>query len=122
MKNYQKIAQILTTINNCKKNNNTKWQEKWEQELEDLLCACPIELKDAELNGGKLILELGFFALDNNGGVIGYISPKLTVYPDVCWGFDVQIRGWKTWEKRNKAYGLVQYLEDTVHDYLNQTV
>ena len=98
---YTKIASLLDAIENCKKSNNTEWQIRHEDYLNDLLhkhlphgsgfdSGCTLS---EHSTSEKLIFTADFHHMDSNGYYCGWTHHKVVVTPSLCWDINIKVTG-----------------------------
>lgn len=119
MKLYQKLASIIAAIDNCKRSDNTEWQQKHETTLNELMYHLPsgsgfdgrTRLSDTS-TCEKIIFETAFHHMDEVGGYDGWTEHTVTVTGSLLSDFDIQISG----RDRND---IKDYIGDCFHDALS---
>lgn len=102
MKVYQKLAQLVVAITNCRKSGNVEWEAKHtaraELLVEDFLPrgsgidnGTKLDLEKS--TGEKLILRTAFHHMDQHGGYDGWTEHAVTVWPSLSDGIILAISG-----------------------------
>jgi len=101
MKIYQKIAQTLQALENCKKTKNQEWEQKHMGSLtiiEKNLLPCGsgfdsgTTIMTLPFDGKKIQFETSFHHMDENGFYCGWTDHVVTIKPSFP-GFDISISG-----------------------------
>jgi len=118
---YSKIASLLQAIENCKKKNaSSKWLEKHTDNLNRILDDLPSGsgfdagtlLNDKSIPE-KLIFDVGFHHMDDNGFYDGWTEHQVIVKPSLVFGFTLRITG------RNKR-NIKEYIHEAFDYRLRQ--
>jgi len=126
MKVYQAIAIALQAMQNCEASGNREWRGR---HLDRIRALCERYMPhgaglDAEESGhlvrhdstpNKLIFNASYHHMSDNGMYDGWSEYRVVVTPDLAAGFNLRVVG----KDRN---GTKEYLADTFHDALSQTV
>jgi hypothetical protein len=97
---YQELASSFIAYNNCVASNNTEWQEKHYEVIQNLISKLPhgsgidgkTELNFEKSKSNKLIINSEFHVMDENGFYEGWINFSLIITPS--WnGIDISIKG-----------------------------
>jgi hypothetical protein len=98
---YSKISGLLYAIQNCEQTNNTEWLTKHQDSIQKLCKDLP---SGSGIDNGtkidmylskpeKLVFDVGFHHMDDNGSYDGWTEHKVIVTPSLAWGFEVRITG-----------------------------
>jgi len=102
MKVYQRIAQIADAYQNCIKKGNEEWANRHEDALVDLASdylphgsGFDVGTRvDAGLSSTKkVVLLTSYHHMDENGFYCGWTDHRVTVRPNLAFGFDLKIGG-----------------------------
>jgi len=126
---YEQIIGLLYAIDNCKVQNNDKWQEKHENNLElieknilpdgsGIDSGCTINREKS--NKQKLVIDSAFHLMNNQGFYDGWIKFQVIVKPCLLFGFDINIKG--QFSRRPKYSDLKIYLNELFGDCLNMLI
>ncbi len=97
---YEKIANLLLAINNCKGKNNDVWASKHEISLGEIMKRSPsgsgidtgTKLSE-KATPDKLVFTFDYHHMDANGGYTTWTAHTLTVNPSLVHGFELKISG-----------------------------
>jgi hypothetical protein len=122
MKVYQKLAQVVVAIENCRVSSNHEWKLKHSDTLKKI-CekylpsgsgfdnGCTVD--DSLSNENRLHITVAFHAMDEMGGYDGWYGYKVYVTPNLCFGFNLRVVG------QDYRHQLKEYIEDTLEVCLN---
>lgn len=104
MKNtvLRKIASAFDAYQRCIKHNNSEWESKWEEEINQLVkdyfpsgsgidSGCKFDW-DRSRND-RLVFTFGFHHMNDGGYYDGWTDHSLVVTPSLQFGFDMKITG-----------------------------
>ena len=120
---YREISSLLSAIENCKKRNNTEWEDKHTVSLDTLVGFLPSgggidmgpKLDTDKSTPEKLVFHFSYHHMNENGYYDGWTDHTLTVRPSLQFGIDTRISG----RDRNQ---IKEYLFDTFHHALTAKV
>jgi hypothetical protein len=112
---YQRMAQTAEAHNNCVKMNNTEWQAKHEQALNDMLDELPhgsgidgtYSIIPGYCNADKIEFYCQYHAMNENGMYDGWIDYKVIVKASLSHGYKLTITG---------NFGKYQDIKDYLYD------
>lgn len=123
MKWYEDMSRTIEAYQNCLKSNNTDWEEKHEEHIQELINKLPhgsgIDGKWV-INYDKYeVIELGNFyhAMDENGFYVGYIDFTVKIVPSLAFGCKIKIIG-----NFGKRQDIKEYLRDILSYDINQEI
>lgn len=119
MRIYQRIAQLLTAISNCRESGNAEWQDRHALRLRTLMretapsgsgIDCGTKLM-GDSTPEKLRFAVDFHHMNEGGMYDGWTEHVVTVRPSLAFNITLSISG------RDRA-GIKEYLGDTMHYWL----
>jgi len=116
---YQELASAINARKTCKDRGNTEWLEKWDQRVNEIIGNLPHgsgldgtwSLDEQKTSDNRLVLNMEYHAMDENGFYDGYIPFSVTVNPSLMFGITLTITG---------RFGKYQDIKDYLYDILNQ--
>jgi hypothetical protein len=121
---YQDLAGTIGARINCEKSGNTEWFDRHSDRLEHFQkCYLPsgggidsgtkIDLDKS--TDEKIVLTFGYHHMNEGGFYDGWTEHTAIITPSLQFGFNLKITG----RDRNQ---IKEYLADTFHHVLNETV
>lgn len=112
---YQRIAQLLTAVRGCRVAGNTDWELKHEANLDSLVrthlpdgsgfdSGTQISLEKSTDN--RLVFRTAFHHMNDVGYYTHWTEHKVTVTPDLAFGFRVTVTGG---DKEHREYVAEQF-------------
>lgn len=99
---YSEIAKLLAAMNNCKESGNIEWEEKHREKIKEIVKqyfpsgsgfdAGTLFVWD-ESNPNYLVFRTSFHHMNDDGYYDGWTDHRVTVTPDLAWGFELKITG-----------------------------
>lgn len=119
---YQQFALTLNAYQNCVEKGNFEWEERHLERLESLEreflpsgsgfdSGTTLDIDASTPN--KLVFHTSFHHLHASGYYDGWTDHKVTVTPNLAFGFDLRVSG------RNKN-GIKEYIAEVFHSALMQ--
>lgn len=101
MKTYQALAHAIVARANCIAANNTDWQAKWEEQINDIVETFPrgsgfdngTKLDPDMCSSAKLVFTTAFHHMNEGGMYDGWTKHSVTVTPDLAMGFHLAVGG-----------------------------
>lgn len=121
---YKVLSGRLNQLNNCKKSNNSEWQEIAKNRIEAIMTQ--IAPSGSGIDSGtefdfdssmpdELYLRTAFNHIKPNGFYDGWTEHKIVVTPSLYTDIDIRITG----PNRN---GIKEYLHEVYHNFLFQLI
>ena len=98
---YQRLAQLLIAVENCRKAGNGDWLEKHTDSIGKLVADtmpsgsgwdCGTKL-DVTSNPAQLVFSGSFHHMDENGSYDGWTDHSVIVRPSLAYGLELRIAG-----------------------------
>lgn len=122
MKMYQKIANLILAINNCKMSGNSEWESNHRDTLDKLMEEFP---RGSGFDSGttletwsapeKLIFTTAFHHMNENGFYDGWTHHEVRITPSLWQGYHIRITGK---DKNN----IKEYIMEVFDEVLNKEV
>jgi hypothetical protein len=120
----ERIASLLTAIQNCQKHGNTEWEQRHRANLDKIVKnylpsgagidnGTYFDMQDSTPN--KLVFRTSFHHMNETGYYDGWTEHKVIATPSFMGRFDLKITG----KDRNS---IKDYLHETFTDALNEPV
>ena len=127
MKVYQKIALTFNAYQQCIKNENITWQNKYEETIKEVIKTLPsgsgidkpIKFDFEKSNFDKIILYSSYHVIDEDGYYDGWIDFDVIIKPDWI-DFKMKIQGKFSNYGKCKADSIKNYIYDTFDYALNK--
>lgn len=115
--NVRELAGKFHAFQNCVKSNNSEWKDKHEDSINAMLEHLPhgsgidsgVKFDWQRSTPEKLIFNLEFHYVDENGYYDGWTSHTITITPSLYFGIKINVSG----KNRN---GVKEYLSDLFHE------
>ena len=120
---YQEIASLVQARQNCIEKQNSEWQANHEEKINQLCCEympsgsgidCGTKIDFDASNPEKLVFNLSFHHMNENGMYDGWTEHQAIVTPSLAFGFNLKFTG----KNRNQ---IKEYLHDIYSSALNST-
>lgn len=119
---YRKLATHFKAYQNCIMSNNTDWQQKHRETIEDIISnhfpsgsglnsLTHFSFTRSKVN--KLVVYTSYHAMNDNGYYDKYIDFTLTIKPSLQFGFDLSIVG---------NFGKYQDVKEYLYDLYSETL
>lgn len=124
MKVYQELASRISAYQNCITYNNTIWEEKHKEVIDEIIDSLPhgsgidgkTECDITNSTDQKIIIESCYHCMNDNGYYDGWVDFKIIISASLSLGFNIKITG-----KFGKYRSIVlDYLEETFAYALNK--
>lgn len=126
MKLYQKISSLISSRNNCLKNNNNEWYEKYTEKIEEItnkyfpsgsgfngFYSFNLENSTPE----RLVFLCEYQHMNENGYYDGWSTLKVVIKPSLQFGFTFKLTGIQ------RKYSIdSDYFEDIINEFLDKEV
>lgn len=123
---YSRISNLIQARKNCEKTENEIWFDNHTEELEKIEkqflpsgsgfdSGTKIDIENSSRN--KIILSTSFHAMDENGFYDGWYDFKITIKPDLLFGFTLSIQG-----KDYRKNPLKSYIFEIFSDILDTEI
>ena len=118
---YQGLARAFDALQNCKKSGNTEWEERHRDKINSIVAEklphgsgiVGLKFNEEESKPDRLVFDLSFHHMDQNGFYDGYTDHQIIVTPSLSWGFNLRVTG------RNKNE-IKEYLGDIIGEALEE--
>jgi len=116
---YRALAVSIEARKNCIEKNNTEWQEKHEDNIDNTIDTAPsgsgfdngTEIILEKCSRKQLVFSTAFHHMNENGYYTNWTEHTITIKPDLLFGFTIHVSG----KNQNQ---IKEYIEDTFATWL----
>ena len=98
---YRKLAQYIEARENCIKNKNDDWTDKWDEKIDKIINNLPhgsgidgkTEIDLEKSNSNRIVINSEFHHMNDGGFYDGWTNFTIVIKPSLAHLFELQIKG-----------------------------
>ena len=98
---YKKLAKCINARENCIKNKNDDWIDKWDEEIDEIIDNLPhgsgidgkTEIDLDKSNSNRIVIHSEFHHMNDGGFYDGWSNFTIVIKPSLAFDFDLEIKG-----------------------------